>query len=171
MVQFAQAFADETIVATLSRQLSWSHVVASLPLKSAEARLHYVEQATQERWSVSEQHRQIEAFILELDHGFTFVERQKRMVIDGNHSLSQARWCGIRKCPGGWPLPGCPYGFIGSFAPCVPGRRRHALLLQSARARHSKNSGLPAVWKKSVQRPLSALRGPRASRRQAPRDH
>jgi predicted nuclease of restriction endonuclease-like (RecB) superfamily len=27
--------------------------------------------------------RQLEAFILELDRGFAFVERQKRMVIDG----------------------------------------------------------------------------------------
>ena len=149
MVQFAQAFTDEAIVATLSRQLSWSHVVALLPLKSAEARLHYAEQAAQERWSVRElrgqiEHkaferrviasaqasetsalpvaaaassaanppalvfkdpyfldflglrqghdeaeleaailRQLEAFILELGRGFAFIERQKRMVIDG----------------------------------------------------------------------------------------
>lgn len=149
MVQFAQAFADASIVATLSRQLSWSHVVALLPLKSAEARHHYAEQASLERWSVRElRHqierkaferrviasaqaaeanalvavnassaagtspaqvfkdpyfldflglrqghdeadlesailRQLEAFILELGRGFAFVERQKRMVIDG----------------------------------------------------------------------------------------
>ncbi|CAB1368423.1 DUF1016 N-terminal domain-containing protein [Denitratisoma oestradiolicum] len=54
MVQFAQACANGVIVATLSRQLSWSHVVALLPLKSAEARLHYTEQAAQEHWSVRE---------------------------------------------------------------------------------------------------------------------
>lgn len=149
MVQFAQSFADEAIVATLSRQLSWSHVVALLPLKSAEARLHYAQQVAQERWSVRELRsqierkaferrviasaqapetsalavaavaptagnppalvfkdpyfldflglrqghdesdleaailRQLEAFILELGRGFAFVERQKRMVIDG----------------------------------------------------------------------------------------
>lgn len=149
MVQFAQVFADEAIVATLSRQLSWSHVVALLPLKSAEARLHYAQQVAQERWSVRELRsqierkafergviasaqahetsalavaaaapgagnppalvfkdpyfldflglrqghdegdleaailRQLEAFILELGRGFAFVERQKRMVIDG----------------------------------------------------------------------------------------
>lgn len=149
MVQFAQSFADGSIVATLSRQLSWSHVVALLPLKSAEARLHYAGQAAQECWSVRELRRQIErkaferrviagalapeanaltvsamppgantpalvfkdpyfldflglrqghdeadlesailrqleAFILELGRGFAFVERQKRMVIDGD---------------------------------------------------------------------------------------
>ena len=33
MVQFAEAFSDMEIVVTLSRQLSWSHFVAILPLK------------------------------------------------------------------------------------------------------------------------------------------
>lgn len=33
MVQFAEAFADEAIVATLWRQLSWSHFRELLPLK------------------------------------------------------------------------------------------------------------------------------------------
>jgi predicted nuclease of restriction endonuclease-like (RecB) superfamily len=149
MVQFAQTFADGEIVATLSRQLSWSHVVTLLPLKLAEARLHYAKHAALERWSVRELRqqierkaferrviasvqapetntlavaapsaradslpalvfkdpyfldflglrqgydeadleaailRQLEAFILELGRGFAFVERQKRMVIDG----------------------------------------------------------------------------------------
>jgi hypothetical protein len=40
LARFAQAFADEEIVATLSRQLSWSHAVALLLLKSAKARPH-----------------------------------------------------------------------------------------------------------------------------------
>lgn len=141
MMQFAQTFPDGSIVATLSRQLSWSHIVALLPLKSAEARLHYAERATLEHWSVRElRHqierkaferttiasaqapvpqttdaapaqifkdpyfldflglrqghdeadletailRQLEAFILELGRGFAFVERQKRMIIDGD---------------------------------------------------------------------------------------
>ena len=33
MVQFAEVFSDMEIVVTLSRQLSWSHFVAILPLK------------------------------------------------------------------------------------------------------------------------------------------
>jgi hypothetical protein len=37
MVQFAQAFSDAEIVATLPRQLSWSHVVELLPLKRMPA--------------------------------------------------------------------------------------------------------------------------------------
>jgi predicted nuclease of restriction endonuclease-like (RecB) superfamily len=147
MVQFAQAFPDTAIVATLSRQLSWSHVVSLLPLKSSEAQQFYAHRSAEERWSVRELRqqierkayertalastqalltadapphaaqaaqaaqafkdpyfleflglppgydesdletailRQLEAFILELGRGFAFVERQKRMVIDGD---------------------------------------------------------------------------------------
>lgn len=142
MVQFAQSFPDAEIVATLSRQLSWSHMVVLLPLKSPAARSFYAQQCAEQRWSVRELRnhierkaferteiasaqtpalglpgdtppalvfkdpyfldflglrqghdeadleaailRQLEAFILELGRGFAFVERQKRMVIDGD---------------------------------------------------------------------------------------
>ena len=141
MRQFAQAFPEAEIVATLSRQLSWSHILALLPLKSAPARQFYAAQCAEQTWGVRELRRQIErkaferseiaavqtsaaalpalttpaqvfkdpyfldflglrqghdeadleaailrqleAFILELGRGFAFVERQKRMVIDG----------------------------------------------------------------------------------------
>ena len=146
MVQFAQVFAQPEIVATLSRQLSWSHFVNLIPLKTEQARQFYAEQSAAQTWSVRElrqqidrkafertelaslqvvspanaEHaeaegtspalvfkdpyfldflglrqghdeadleaailRQLEAFILELGRGFAFVERQKRMVIDG----------------------------------------------------------------------------------------
>ena len=147
MVQFAQTFPQPEIVATLSRQLSWSHFVNLLPLKTEPARQFYASQAATNTWSVRElRHqierkafertelaslqapapvraepveasytspalvfkdpyfldflglrqgydeadlesailRQLEAFILELGRGFAFVERQKRMVIDGD---------------------------------------------------------------------------------------
>ncbi|MBX3627819.1 MAG: DUF1016 family protein [Rhizobacter sp.] len=143
MLRFAQAFPAAEIVSTLSTQLSWSHLVAIVPLKTAEARQYYAAQAAHEGWSVRELTRQIErkaferqalasaqagaallpepgaapaqvfkdpyfldflglrqghdeadleaailrqleAFILELGRGFAFVERQKRMVIDGD---------------------------------------------------------------------------------------
>ncbi len=144
MLQFAEAFPQPEIVVTLSRQLSWSHLLAMLPLKAETARDFYLRQAVSEQWSVRELRRQIErkafertsiaiantgvqrpalppsdqvpalvfkdpyfldflglrqghdesdletailrqleAFILELGRGFAFVERQKRMVIDG----------------------------------------------------------------------------------------
>lgn len=52
MVQFAEVFPDENIVATLSRQLSWSHFVEILPLKQPLEREFYAEMCRIERWSV-----------------------------------------------------------------------------------------------------------------------
>jgi predicted nuclease of restriction endonuclease-like (RecB) superfamily len=137
MMQFAEQFTDFQIVVTLSRQLSWSHYLAILPIKTHEAKLFYANQVGNSFMSVRELRRQIalkafertniadaqivestqipfntfkdpyildllglqnsflekdledtilhdlETFILELGKGFTFVERQKRMIIDG----------------------------------------------------------------------------------------
>ena len=52
MVQFADAFPDENIVATLSRQLNWSHFIEILPLKQPLEREYYAELCRVERWSV-----------------------------------------------------------------------------------------------------------------------
>ena len=41
MMQFANQFDDEQIVVTLSRQLSWSHFLVLLPLKTMEEKLYY----------------------------------------------------------------------------------------------------------------------------------
>jgi predicted nuclease of restriction endonuclease-like (RecB) superfamily len=52
MVQFAEIFPDEKIVATLSRQLGWSHFVELIPLKKHLQRDFYAEMCRIERWSV-----------------------------------------------------------------------------------------------------------------------
>ena len=52
MVQLAEAFPDERIVATLSRELGWSHFVELLPLKKHLQRDFYAEMCRVERWSV-----------------------------------------------------------------------------------------------------------------------
>jgi predicted nuclease of restriction endonuclease-like (RecB) superfamily len=137
MLRFAEQFTDSQIVVPLSRQLSWSHFVELLPLKSIEAKLFYAQNAADNLFGIRELRRQIalkayertsiadaqiiestqipfntfkdpyildllglqntflekdleqailhglETFILELGKGFTFVERQKRMIIDG----------------------------------------------------------------------------------------
>ena len=138
MMKFAGLFPDFEIVAPLVRQLSWSHFLMLIPLKSDEARSFYVRQAVGAGWSKRELQKQIERktferaeiadtklalsdahhlggsfkdpyfldflglkegylenelenallkelelFILELGKGFAFVERQTRMVIDG----------------------------------------------------------------------------------------
>lgn len=149
MVQFAQSYPDFQIVATLSRQLGWSHFKEILPLTDPLQRDFYAEMCRLERWSVRtlrsriesqlyertalskkpaeliEQHlqglreedrltpdlvfrdpyvldflglrdafseqdlesallREIESFLLELGTGFAFVERQKRISLDGD---------------------------------------------------------------------------------------
>jgi predicted nuclease of restriction endonuclease-like (RecB) superfamily len=149
MVQFAELFSDPQIVATLSRQLGWSHFKEIFPLTDPLKRDFYAEMCRIERWSVralrsridsmlyertalskkpaklieqdlkalreedrlspdlvfrdpyvldflglrdtySEQDlesallREIESFLLELGTGFAFVERQKRITLDGD---------------------------------------------------------------------------------------
>lgn len=137
MMRFAEVFEDFTIVAPVVRQLSWSHFLMLLPLKSKESRGYYAQNAIEATWSKRElQHqierkayerqeiaslqitdelsdfkdtfkdpyfldflglkdgylendlerailKELEIFILELGKGFTFVERQKRMILDG----------------------------------------------------------------------------------------
>jgi len=137
MLQFEGQLSDEKIVDTLSRQLSWSHILILLPLKNTGAKLYYANCIAAQNLGVRELRKKIankefertaianfqntsnhpaihnnfkdpyfldflglrnnylekdleqailqelEAFILELGKGFAFVERQKRMIIDG----------------------------------------------------------------------------------------
>jgi predicted nuclease of restriction endonuclease-like (RecB) superfamily len=52
MIQFATVFPDPEIVAALSRQLSWSHFVEIIPLKTDLHREFYAEMCRVERWGV-----------------------------------------------------------------------------------------------------------------------
>ena len=52
MIQFADLFPDPEIVAALSRQLSWSHFVEIIPLKTDLHREFYAEMCRVERWGV-----------------------------------------------------------------------------------------------------------------------
>lgn len=54
MMQFADEFSDIKIVSTLSTQLSWSHFIELLPLKTNEARLYYARDAAERHLSVRE---------------------------------------------------------------------------------------------------------------------
>ena len=138
MIQFASDFLDFEIVVPLARQLTWSHFLILIPLKSKEAKLFYANKAIEEVLGKRDLRKQIasktferteianiklsntktdlmntfkdpyvldflnlkntyleqdlekailqelEAFILELGKGFAFMERQKRMIIDGD---------------------------------------------------------------------------------------
>jgi predicted nuclease of restriction endonuclease-like (RecB) superfamily len=65
MIQFAEAFSDEEIVATLSRQLSWSHFVEIMPIDDPLKRDFYAEMCRMERWSVRTLRKQIDRLLFE----------------------------------------------------------------------------------------------------------
>jgi predicted nuclease of restriction endonuclease-like (RecB) superfamily len=52
MVKLAEVYPDHEIVATLSRQLGWSHFVEILPIEDQLKRDFYAEMCRVERWSV-----------------------------------------------------------------------------------------------------------------------
>ena len=137
MMQFAEQFSDYEIVSLAATQLSWSHFVEILPLKTQDAKMFYLNEAARghigrdelrelisrkayERKEIANAQivdgtripfntfkdpylfdifglkddyleadleeailRELEKFILEFGKGFAFVERQKRMIIDG----------------------------------------------------------------------------------------
>ena len=63
MVKFAVTFPDEPIVATLSRQLSWSHFVLLLALKEPLQRDYYAQMVSAERWSVRTLRERIDSML------------------------------------------------------------------------------------------------------------
>ncbi len=65
MIQFAEIFPDEQIVATLWRQLSWSHFREILPLEDPLKRDFYAEMCRIERWSVRTLRQKIDRFLFE----------------------------------------------------------------------------------------------------------
>ena len=65
MMQFAQVFPNEQIVASLSRQLSWSHFIEVFPLKDEIQRDFYLALASSERWSVRRLRKEIDGMLFE----------------------------------------------------------------------------------------------------------
>lgn len=65
MIQFATVFPDEKIVVTLSRYLSWSHLIALLPLKQPLQREFYAEMCRVEKWGVHTLRQKIDSMLYE----------------------------------------------------------------------------------------------------------
>jgi predicted nuclease of restriction endonuclease-like (RecB) superfamily len=138
MIRFAEKFPNFEIVTELALQLSWSHFIELLPLKSDAAIMYYANDVSTRNLGTKQLREQIsrkvyerkeiantefaeqstipfnvfkdpylldvlglkdnfleadlekailtelEAFILEFGHGFAFVDRQKRMTINGD---------------------------------------------------------------------------------------
>jgi predicted nuclease of restriction endonuclease-like (RecB) superfamily len=65
MMQFAEYFPDERIVATVSQQLSWSHFIEILPVKNDLGRDFYAEMCRIERWTVRTLRERIDSMLFE----------------------------------------------------------------------------------------------------------
>ena len=65
MMQFADVFPAENIVVTLSRQLSWSHFLAVIPLEKSLQREFYTEMCRVEGWSVRTLRKKIDSMLYE----------------------------------------------------------------------------------------------------------
>jgi len=65
MVQFAEVFPDGEIVATLSRQLGWSHFIEIISIKDQLQRDFYTEMCRIERWSVRTLRRKMSGMLFE----------------------------------------------------------------------------------------------------------
>ncbi len=65
MVQFAEVFPDERIVVSLIRQLSWTHIIALIPLEKPIQRDFYAEMCRIERWSVRTLRKKIDSMLYE----------------------------------------------------------------------------------------------------------
>ncbi len=65
MIQFAEVFPDQQIVVSLTRQLSWTHFVALIPMKEPLQREFYAEMCRVERWSVRTLREKIQGMLYE----------------------------------------------------------------------------------------------------------
>jgi predicted nuclease of restriction endonuclease-like (RecB) superfamily len=93
MVQFAEAFPEEEIVVTLSRQLSWSHFSALLPLSQPFQREFYAEMCRIEGWSVRTLRERIDSMLYErtaLSKQPDALIRQELAVLRGKGDLTPA---------------------------------------------------------------------------------
>ena len=85
MIRFAEVFADEAIVSTMWRQLSWSHFKEIIYQKDALKRDFYTEMCRVERWSVRTLRRKIESMLYER----TAISRKPETVI--RHDIEALR--------------------------------------------------------------------------------
>jgi predicted nuclease of restriction endonuclease-like (RecB) superfamily len=65
MMQFALTFSDEKIVVSLIRQLSWTHILAVIPIVDPLKREFYIQICIQEKWSVRTFRERIQSMLYE----------------------------------------------------------------------------------------------------------
>ncbi len=65
MMQFANCFPDEKIVASLIRQLSWTHLLTIIPMEDPLKREFYIQLCIHEKWSVRTFRERINSMLYE----------------------------------------------------------------------------------------------------------
>ena len=65
MMQFAEVFPDEKIVVSLIRQLSWTHILAIIPVNDSLKREFYIQMCIHEKWSVRVFRERIQSMLYE----------------------------------------------------------------------------------------------------------
>jgi predicted nuclease of restriction endonuclease-like (RecB) superfamily len=65
MVQFAEVFPDEQIVVSLIRQLTWTHLIALIPIKDPIKREFYAEMCRIEKWNVRTLRKKMDSMLYE----------------------------------------------------------------------------------------------------------
>lgn len=65
MMQFAATFPDEKIVVSLIRQLSWTHIIAVIPIDDKIKREFYIQMCIYEKWSVRTFRERINSMLYE----------------------------------------------------------------------------------------------------------
>ena len=65
MIQFAEVFPDQKIVASLMRQLSWTHFLQLIPLEEGGKREFYAEMCRVEGWSVRQLRDRMNSMLFE----------------------------------------------------------------------------------------------------------
>jgi predicted nuclease of restriction endonuclease-like (RecB) superfamily len=65
MMQFAVRFPNEEIVVSLIRQLSWTHIIALIPIENDLKRDFYIEMCKMDKWSVRTLRDRIDSMLFE----------------------------------------------------------------------------------------------------------
>jgi len=65
MIQFATRFPDEKIVVSMIRQLSWTHILALIPIEDSVKRDFYLQLCIHEKWSVRTFRERIKSMLYE----------------------------------------------------------------------------------------------------------
>jgi predicted nuclease of restriction endonuclease-like (RecB) superfamily len=77
MMQFAEVFPEKSIVVSLTRQFTWTHIVVLIPIKDDLKRAFYTEMCRIERWSVRLLRDKIDSMLYER----TVISQQPEEVI------------------------------------------------------------------------------------------